>query len=201
MKNQRGFTLLELLIAISIFALVSAISFGTLTQILEQRERIEQERNYWRSLSILMTQLEDDLTFAINRSVRDIDGTPVAAFIGREVDSRAVSPPSLEFTRAGLWVLANNSAPAVGRIAYRLQDKKILRQQWVDLDRSPTSEPRSVVLLDEVEELRLRFMSPDGKWTLAWPALQSKYALPTGVEIIITTSRNKTYRRLLVTNG
>lgn len=201
MKNQNGFTLLELLIAISIFALVSAISFGTLTQILEQRERINQERDYWRSLSILMTQLEDDLAFAINRSVRDIDGTPVAAFIGRPVDSRAISPPSLEFTRAGLWVLANNSAPAVGRIAYRLRDKKILRQEWDDLDRSPTSEPRSRVLLDEVEELNLRFLSPDGKWNSTWPVLPSKYALPTGVEIIITTSRNKTYRRLLVTNG
>jgi len=201
MKNQSGFTLLELLIAISIFALVSAISFGTLTQILEQRERINQERNHWRSLSILMAQLEDDLAFVINRGVRDIDGAPVAAFIGRAVDSRALSPPSLEFTRAGQWVLANNSAPAVGRIAYRLQDNKILRQQWVELDRSPTSEPSSSVLLNDVEELNLRFLSPGGKWSSTWPAQQSKYALPTGVEIIITTSSNKTYRRLLVTNG
>ncbi|MFV1997437.1 MAG: type II secretion system minor pseudopilin GspJ [Acidiferrobacterales bacterium] len=200
-NRQDGFTLLELLIAISIFALVSAISFGTLTQILEQRERINQERNYWRSLSIIMTQLEDDLAFVIDRRIRDIDGTTIAAFIGQPADSRAVSPPSLEFTRAGQWVLANTGAPAVGRIAYRLLDKKILRQQWVDLDRSPTSEPRSTVLLNDVEELSLRFLSPNGKWSPTWPIPRSKYALPTGVEITITTSRNKTYRRLLVTNG
>ena len=200
-SRQNGFTLIELLIAISIFALVSAISYGTLAQILEQRSRIEQERNHWRSLSIAMVLLEDDLSYAINRAVRNIDGTPVAAFVGQPADSRALSPPSLEFTRTGRWVLAHTSAPSVGRIAYRFQDNKLLREKWGELDRSPTSEPQSTVLLNGVEEISLRFLSPAGTWSTTWPVLPTKFALPAGVEIVIGFSENQSYRRLFVLNG
>src|SRR5713226_9689651 len=187
----KGFTLLELLVAMSIFALVSAIAYGGLIQVLQSRDRLEAERQFWRSLSLTYWYLQQDLGHARERTVRDVDGSSLPALRGQPVDPRALAEPSLEFTRGGVPVLSNALRSDLQRVAYRLSEGVLYRLTWPNLDRAPQSKPVEAPLLQDVETLSLRFFSANvwsGQWPL--PALSgaanvNSAALPRGVEVKI----------------
>ena len=173
-----GFTLLEVLVAVGIFALFSAMAYGSLLRILDTRDRLETERDYWRTLSLSLMQIEDDLILARPRTVRGPDGLVRRAFLGQPVDSRALGEPSLEFTRGGQVVLGDGARSDMQRVGYQLRDGTLSRLVWPALDQPVVSEPRAAPLLEHVEELRLRFYAQPGGWVNAWPATTPTGALP-----------------------
>jgi len=201
LRFQKGFTLFELLVAIVIFAVVSAVSYGTLIRIIDQDAHLEQERRYWQQLALVLTRIEDDLAFASPRRIRDVSGFPVAAFNGRPVDDREVSPPSLEFTRTGGWTLDTSRAPGIQRIAYRVREGELRRQVWSSLDRAPVEEPSSIILITDVEQFDLRFYDSGKQWVPGWPVEENGAALPLGVELTIKISNREAIRRLFIVNG
>ena len=187
-----GFTLLEVLVAVGIFALFSAMAYGSLLRILDTRDRLESERDFWRTLSLSLIQVEDDLALARERTVRGPDGlTKLPAFRGQPVDSRALGEPSLEFTRGGQIVLGDGARSDLQRVGYQLRDGTLSRLVWPALDRPPVSEPRAAPLLEHVEELRVRFYAQPGGWVNAWPATTqtgaplAPDALPLAVELTL----------------
>jgi general secretion pathway protein J len=201
-----GFTLLEVLVAVGIFALFSAMAYGSLLRILDTRDRLETERDYWRGLSISLMLVEDDLAQARPRSVRGIDGLPRNAFLGKPVDSRALGDPSLEFTRGGQMVLGDGVRSDMQRVGYRLSEGTLLRLVWPALDQPVVSEPSSVPLLEHVEELRVRFYAKTG-WVDSWPASTQTGApspindLPLAVEVTLKIEGRGEIVRVFQVNG
>ena len=183
--RSAGFTLLEVLVAVGIFALFSAMAYGGLIRILDTRDRLEAERDYWRGLSMSYLQIEDDLAHARSRSVRTPDGVGIrAAFVGQAVDSRALGDPSLEFTRGGLLVIGDGARSDLQRVGYRLRDGTLERLVWPALDQPPVSEPRMASLIEHVEELRVRFYVSPGGWVDVWqPAIPN--SMPAAVELTL----------------
>jgi general secretion pathway protein J len=188
-----GFTLLEVLVAVGIFALFSAMAYGSLLRILDTRDRLETERNFWRTLNLSLLQVEEDLAQVRPRTVRAADGLVVLpAFRGQPVDSRALGEPSLEFTRGGQIVLGDGARSDMQRVGYQLRDGALLRLVWPALDQPVVSEPRAAPLLEQVEEIRVRFYAQPGGWVDAWPAATQtgvpppNNALPAAVELTLT---------------
>ncbi len=187
-----GFTLLEVLVAVGIFALFSAMAYGSLLRILDTRDRLETERDFWRTLSLSLLQVEDDLAQARARAVRGPDGlTKLPAFRGQAVDSRALGEPSLEFTRGGQIVLGDGARSDLQRVGYQLREGTLSRLVWPALDQAVAGEPRAAPLLEHVEELRVRFYAhPDG-WSESWPTITKtgvpmvNTALPAAVELTL----------------
>ena len=174
-----GFTLLEVLVAVGIFALFSAMAYGSLLRILDTRDRLETERDFWRTLSLSLMRIEDDLAQARPRAVRSPDGfTVLPAFHGQAVDSRALGEPSLEFTRGGQVVLGDGARSDMQRVGYQLREGTLSRLVWPALDQPVVSEPRAAPLLEHVEELRVRFYAQPGGWVNAWPASSQTGAQP-----------------------
>src|SRR4030067_97904 len=117
-----GFTLLEVLVAVGIFALFSAMAYGSLLRILDTRDRLETERDFWRTVSLSLMQVEDDLAQARPRTVRGTDGLVRPAFLGRPVDSRALGEASLEFTRGGQVVRGGRARSDMPRVGYQVRE-------------------------------------------------------------------------------
>lgn len=198
MHTRRGFTLLEILVAISIFAVISAICYATLNRVIDDSKHIDAERDKWSTLALAWTTMADDFSFARDRSVRDVDGQRLPAFIGLPTDPRAVAPPSVEFTRGGMWVLASGTQEGIGRIDYRLKDHELLRESWPNLDRAPTDKPVSRTLLEHVEQFDVRFLTAGGQWIDHWPVSgTSAAALPRAVEVTLRTDDVDTITRIL----
>lgn len=201
MKHDRGFTLLELLVAIGIFALISAIAYGSLTRLMVDRERLEAEHNFWRSLSLTFARLEEDLSQARERSVRDVIGFTQPAFRGQPTDTRSTGAPSVEFTRGGVLTFSDGARSDLQRVAYRLVDGTLKRLTWPVLDLGPQTVPLETPILSNVEEFRVRFYAPAGAWLDLWPAQGINEILPRGVEVKMTLKGRGEFTRLFLVNG
>ena len=201
MKRSHGFTLLELLVAIGIFALVSAIAYGSLARFMDDRARLDTEHVFWRGLSLAFSRLEDDLSDARDRSIRDTIGFKQPAFRGQPTDTRSTGSPSLEFTRGGVLTFDSGARSDLQRVAYRLTDDGILKRLvWPVLDQGPQTTPLEQTLLTNVEDFRVRFYGPDGAWLDFWPAGVNDI-LPRGVEITLTLKGRGEFKRLFLVNG
>lgn len=227
-----GFTLLELLIAISIFAMVSAMAYSGLNNVLRARDRVEAEREFWRGLTLVFLRMQDDFAQARPRPVRDpLGNLLLPAFVGQPTDIRALGPPSVEFTRGGVFVfdlpaedddakLPDKKQPPrsdLERVAYRYNDGILYRLSWPVLDRAPTTEPVEAVMLRGVEKFEVKFFNEAftsnlDQWipvcclspTVAAPAggtSQVVTKLPRGVQVELKLKGHEEITRLFVVNG
>ena len=76
--RQRGFALVEMLVALTIFALMSVLSFRGLTSVLQTREHLTEDNRRWRDLALTLAQLEQDMRMVVNRPGSDSGDLPAA---------------------------------------------------------------------------------------------------------------------------
>lgn len=157
--NQRGFTLIELMIAIGIFAVVGVLSSQMLNNIIRQQEIIEERGVRLSDMQRGMNILQRDIAQLTNRPIRDEFGDPRPAII---IDDEL----PLEFTRQGWRNPLGQVRSELQRIAYELREDKLYRYYWTVLDRAPDSEPLEQVLMEGV--LDAEFTGLDGNGD-RWP--------------------------------
>ena len=187
----RGFTLLELLVALAVFAIMAAAAYGGLRNVMFTRAALEDENRRLGAVQMAFHRLEQDIEQTAPRGVRDEYGEPQPALSGGTLASEA-----LALTRAGWDNPLGQPRANLQRVAYRLRDGRLWRLYWDVLDRGGPLEPREIVLLDRVRELRLRFLDPGNTWQTEWPPPtdpagdgQEKPdldALPRAVELSLT---------------
>ncbi len=180
----RGFTLLEILVAVSIFGLISVMAYSGLGGVLRTREVTDIVAKRLAELESAVMILSRDLTQAINRPIRDEFGDTQSAFIGNEN-----SPVLLQFTRGGVGNPLNLTRSHLRRVAYFLEEGKLQRASWPRLDRSSQVELDRVDLVQDLESVKLRFMTMNHKYVNQWPPRQARSGKPTdlplGVEITL----------------
>lgn len=167
-KANLGFTLLELLISIVIFALVAAMAYSGLNNVLLARTQTEARTQELYKLQMALTLMERDIEQIVDRPVRDEYGEPQSAFVANEYGDYL-----LEFTRTGWLNPLNLPRSNLQRIAYSLKDEKLIRSIWYVLDRAQDSEHYDIVLLDDVKSLEIRYLDDKKEWQRSWPPLSS----------------------------
>lgn len=152
-SRSRGFTLVEVLIALGITAFVSVIAYTSLSTVItgveSTRETIRRVVEVNRAWSIISR----DLRQFVPRPVRDEFGEEEPAMVGGPAARFALS-----FTRTGWHNPADHPRSHLQRVNYRLQDDALWRDTYAVLDRAGDTEPREVVLLEGVEQLQLLFL-------------------------------------------
>lgn len=187
-RVQRGFTLLELLVAIALFALVSVMAYRGLDSILVASERIELQATRLTELQKGMSFLLRDMEQVVARPVRDRFGDRQAA-----LRSDDVGDLRLQFTRGGVPNPVGLTRSQLQRIGYALEDDELIRLSWPQLDGADELEARRRILIEQVEELQFRFMNRDRDWVDEWPpggvgGEPALADLPLAVEITLVLS-------------
>lgn len=165
--SDRGFTLLELLIAVSVFAIMAVMAYGGLSNVISNSERSEKAMDRLQQVQLAILNISRDFNQLSKRNIRDEYGNSVNYIMtGQGLDT------FVEFSRSGRRNPAELLRSHLQRVAYKLDDDKLTRLTWKHLDRSQQSEPHETVLLDGVESAELRYLDSENQWNQEWPPLR-----------------------------
>lgn len=214
-NKATGFTLLEVLVSLAIFAAISAGAFRILQSSIGAHQQSEYQMQQFDALTRILDMMEHDLLQAIDRPIRDSDGDSLAAFVG---DSE-----SMQFTHGG-WnnrpAEMDSSEPAhatLQRCEYRQSLRQavrrshwerpgyrgqtpnqgtyinmVSRQQWNVLDRVVTSTANTTVEIP-VHSINFHYLSHNRVWHSRWPATLSNkrhtQSLPLAIKVEMQTAR------------
>lgn len=157
MRRSSGFTLLEVLIATSIFALISVITFQGIRSAMTVQDRVEKRARDMVEMQLVWTVLFQDFVNMARRPVREEGRAELyPAFDMDPEDSDCV----VSFTRAGLP--PSSALPAgMQRLAYCIRDSDLYRAVWPVLDRSGTTEVQESLLMEDVSEFTVETIPDD----------------------------------------
>lgn len=199
-----GLTLIELLVALSLFALLGLLTWQATDHLTQARTHIGGELSRWRAIALAMHRIESEIT----QAVPGADG--LQYFADGAVPAAALGEPggTADPLAAAVWSLPPQGAPgrgpgaavallppraallfsstasaddAPGRMAFVLAGENLEWWLWPAPD--AVEAPERVVLLERVRTMRWRFLHR-GDWLDAWPPETSAVrVLPTAVAI------------------
>jgi len=197
-RTHSGFTLIEVLVALAVFSIMSMLAYSALGSTLSNADYLTDRIDRLQSVQRTIRYLSSDLLQTAPRPIRsELGDTYVPA-----LRSALGSDFALELTHGGWGNPVGLPRGTLQRVAYRIEDDELLRYHWGVLDRTYANEPIITVLLDDVESLYFRFYSATGELSEAWPPQNQQGATgmrdrPRAVEIVLTLPDQGEITRLL----
>lgn len=195
-RGEFGFTLLEILIALAIFAVMSGIAYGGLNAVLDTRERLTEENQKWRDLALIMQRIEQDIANAVARPIRNSDDLQAPALLG-QASRRNDDDPQIALTRTGYSGHSGNLA-ALQRVGYRLRKQDLEQLLWPVLDQAPRTLPQVLPLASGVATFELRYLDRKGEWQPNWPIAGRQETMPAAIEITLALDSRERVTRIFV---
>jgi len=185
--RARGFSLVELLVAVAVLAVLASISFRGLNSILDAETGVATQTRRWNELAIVTSHLGRDLSLAVARPVRDDAGgerpaLSVSQAPGVSGAAGVDAGAQLAFTRLG----DTEGAGATGelrRVAWRLREGTLEYLVWPAVDAAAGALPTVSAVLENVADLQVRALGDDGRWYGVWPASGHGEGLPRAVDV------------------
>lgn len=201
--RQRGFTLLEILVAVAIFVVIGILAMTGYNELTTQSARVETGAARVRAVQAAMMRMSQDFASLEPRPIREPLGEAIDGAL--RADDR-LKDELVELTHSGWSNPAGVPRPTLQRVAYRLQENQLRRDYWVVLDRTLNEQPVSVVLLDKVKSVTLRYLSANRSWQEEWPPLgysapNAKMLRPLAVEIVMDLEDWGEIRRVIEVPG
>lgn len=169
---ERGFTLVEMLVALSIFAVIASIGVGLLRASVDTQGAVQDRLGAMGAVNRLRAIMANDLAQAALRPARGPDGSAVPAFRG---DAQGFA-----FVHRGRSAIDADAIPAVQRVEYRLVGGEWRRASAVRADGIAVDEGDA--LAREVSNVTLRYRDARGAWRPLWTS-QPEQPLPTAIEM------------------
>lgn len=204
--RQGGFTLLEVLIAVTVTAVIGIGVWQLLGGVISAKNGIDRVSDQFSRMQQAVVIMERDLAQIVFRPVRDAYGEALPAVTSR------TEPWSIEFSRSGWRNPLQNARSDLQRVAYEVVDGGVLRRHyWQVLDRAQDSVTREQDMLEGVTSLTWRFLDQKREWQAAWPSdsqLQglpvnggATVPLPLAVEVTLEHKQFGRIRRLIDLGG
>lgn len=172
--NQRGFTLVEMMVALFIFALIAAAGVGLLQSSVTTQAMVRDRLGGMGDINRLRAIMTADLAQSVARPTRGVDGGPVPAFAG--------AADGFALVQGGAQSLDNAARPRLQKIRYALENGGWTRRAAPTLDGSDWGEP--TLLAKDVSAATIRYRGPDGGWQGNWSPPDG-LAIPVAVEVTL----------------
>ena len=201
-RASRGFTLIEMLVAVEILAIIAVMALVGLNKVIDQQTAVRETADRWQEIQLAMRLITQDLAQLHPRSTREE--------LGETYQPSLLADPSahfpLELSRGGWANPAGLPRGTVLRVAYSWEDDKLLRWHWAVMDRTLSTPPVRTEILDGVTKVEVRFLDRAGEWHLEWPPLtqrgpQNLISAPRAVEFAVELEDLGRVYRLVETSG
>ena len=191
--RARGFTLLEVLVALAVFAIVAALAYRGLDSIATTRARLDQEMRMWRRLELVFERVNLDVTQVAPRSWKDSSDKERSAVQG--TTSTTGSECQLDILRFG-----PDHMPV--HVRYSFSNNQFLLTVVADADTiiargAGMAHYNSNVLLDHVERCEMSFLDSTNTWQSHWPVSSAAdRTRPRGIRLRLTLTGQGQFERL-----
>ncbi len=191
LNSRAGFTLIELVVAMSIFALLSLAGWQVFNNLMITRERASLQAVRLSAEQLAYGQMLRDLSQAVARPVRDQAGIQPALLLDAQ---------RLNLTRTGYFDPRFSQVSPLERVQYLLEGELLVRLSTPQIDQIGSAQPTRTVLLRDVQQLRFEAFNPEPQ--AFWPPLSDQSVtnsnpaqgqspegdtrLPRGVQVSLT---------------
>ncbi len=163
--KARGFTLIELMVAILILAIMATMAYGAIQNSVNNRDVIQANEKRLLEVQTAMRVMSQDFVQLVPRPVRQ----PVGDGWLPAIQGEAGGTPLVAFTRGGWANPAGIQRPGLQRVAYVLENGTLRREHWPVLDATLSSETIKRQLVTQVRSFRIRYMDVGRQWRESWP--------------------------------
>jgi general secretion pathway protein J len=177
-----GFTLLELLVAMFIAAIIFAMGYGTINQAVKNRTGLQEQQKKLLELQTTVRTMEQDFVQLVQRPIRDpVGGTYQPCLVANATSSTGGRSslggsssslgggssstlssngvqPIVALTRGGWTNPTGLQRTALQRVVYYFQDGTLRREYWTVLDPTQASTTMRRDLMTHLKSVSVRFM-------------------------------------------
>ena len=188
--RSSGFTLIEVMIAIVIMAMIAVMTSQSFTAAIASSEATQEAIDRIAAVDRIWVLLETDMRNVIPAMPRVSRDRPIPpVFIDPSEEYR------LTLLRAGYANPLRLPRTEVVRVGYRFEDNAVWRDTWFNISGNDEREARPQILLEGVEDLFIKALPlrnsasvSGGPWQDRWPASgQPPQTLPAAIEITLIT--------------
>lgn len=183
-RASAGFTLVELMVALLITAVMFAIGYTELNQALKSRRELDEQSARLLAVQTALRTIEQDIELLQPRPVRNVlgdgylpavtttelAGNTMGSINSNSSNSSSAAPALVTLTRGGWTNPVGVQRSELQRVSYALQNGTLIRQYSPVLDATLEDSSVSRILLDHVQSFSLRFMDAGHNWQTQWPA-------------------------------
>ncbi|MGE0373704.1 MAG: type II secretion system minor pseudopilin GspJ [Gammaproteobacteria bacterium] len=191
-QGRRGFTLIEVLVAVVIFVLLAAAAYSALDTLIRTRIGVQQRAQSLHQLQRAMGRFERDLRQTVARGISNEFGERRPALHG--------STTRIELSRAGLANPLAATRAGIERVVWYVDGQNLQRAPYAVLDRAVNSKPAPAPMLDRIERIALNYYDGE-RWRNDWPppnsATDARDKLPRAVALVIDSERFGELRRVI----
>lgn len=191
--RQSGFTLMEVLIAVTITAVIGLGVWQVINGVVNSRDRVNELAEEFDRIQRAMLLLERDITQVVNRSARDVYGDFQPALTSREEGY------ALLLTRQGWRNPLGLRRSGLQRAGWEYTGTELFRRYWPTVDQGQEDNSENVLLLEDVTAFEVRFMNSERSWQEDWPSDDDlaglnpgdrpEFPFPLGIEVTIEHER------------
>jgi len=203
-SHRRGFTLIEILVAMAIFTLIGLASTGVLNSVINSDQLSSERFAKLEELQRAMLTIERDILQIVPRALR-VNGEPVSAVISGGEDVLNSDADGLGFVRAG-WHNPQMLLPrsTLQAVSYRIQEKQLQRLYGNYVDNVIGYEPKIKILLSDIEDFRVSFLTEVEQLEEPekWQESYSNANIPIAISItFVSKTFGEIRREFILANG
>jgi len=183
-RRQAGFTLIEVLVALTVFAILAGISASILYYVFNAKSRVSAQAERLLSLQLAISLLERDAAQTVRRAIRGNEMRLFPPFIGQGRYT--------EWTRGGLVNPRSvEKKSSLQRVAWLCEKNQLIRRTWESLDPIDRGRYQDKIVLSQLSQCDFHYLNQHLEVLSSWSenALsqnQKETALPKALQLTLT---------------
>lgn len=191
-RPAAGFTLVELLVAVTLFAVIGVLGYRGLEAVRQSATHVNSMAERWQDLARAVDRIGRDVRQAVRRPGRQADGSSAPAWWGRAViDDR---PGSAQLVLSRLGGIDGDTR----RLGYRWRAGRLELLLWSSPE-SPLP-PRVYPLVEQVRGAEFAYLDAGGNWRDRWP-LAADDRLPRALRLRLELEEGGRLERIFDLEG